>query len=104
MGGRSRWRGLSRRLGVSEARALASQRVRPKVAGPMTSSAKQSSPIRGLDCLVALLVAMTLSQGGEFYAGYQRRRLPHSCRARRAGACTRAHAVELARHQSAYVG
>jgi len=32
---------------------IASQRVRPEVAGPMTGSAKQSSATPGLDCFVA---------------------------------------------------
>jgi hypothetical protein len=39
---------------------IASQRVRPEVAGPMTSSAKQSSvAVQLLDCFVASLLAMT---------------------------------------------
>ena len=39
---------------------IASERVRPEVAGPMTGSAKQSSPrSAALDCFVASLLAMT---------------------------------------------
>jgi hypothetical protein len=39
---------------------IASQRVRPELAGPMTGSAKQSSFCARLDCFVASLLAMTL--------------------------------------------
>jgi hypothetical protein len=40
---------------------IASQRVRPEVAGPMTGSAKQSrAAILALDCFVASLLAMTI--------------------------------------------
>jgi hypothetical protein len=42
-----------------ERSVIASQRVRPEVAGPMTGSAKQSSAARELDCFVASLLAMT---------------------------------------------
>jgi hypothetical protein len=47
---------------------IASQRVRPEVAGPLASSAKQSAAERAkdLDCFVALLglLAMTAAERG----------------------------------------
>jgi hypothetical protein len=44
------------------AAVIASQRVRPEVVGPMTSSAKQSSQRFELDCFVAALLAVTLAR------------------------------------------
>src|SRR6266849_85575 len=48
---------------VSFLEVIASQRVRPEVAGPMTIPAKQSRLGCGLDCFVATLLAMTKAKG-----------------------------------------
>jgi hypothetical protein len=53
---------------------IASQRVRPEVAGPMTGSAKQSRAEYGsLDCFVAALLAMT-AISSDWIMPYRRKR------------------------------